>query len=303
MENGCSPLFILSTPRSFTSLLGAMLGQHPEAYGVPELNLLVEDTLKEMVSSMTDIYHVQLHGLLRTVAELYAGEQTIASVEMAHRWIVKRIDWSTGDIYKELCRRVAPLRIIDKSPACSASPKRLERIRRAFPDAYYLHLIRHPFNTGKSLMNLEAGQIMATLANSIDNSPGYAVLDPQILWYRSHSAIYDFLDTVPEQQQMRLRGEDILTDPKHYFQIVCQWLGLSWHDAAYEAMLHPEDSVYASFGPFGAQLGNDPNFLRSPIFKPQKVARGSLESSLPWRPDNQGFFPHVLELAREFGYD
>jgi len=303
MTNGCPPLFILCAPRSFTSLLAAMLGQHPEAYGVPELNLFVEDTLQEMVGAMTDVYAIQLHGLLRNVAELYAGEQTIDAIDMAHRWIVKRIDMTTGEIYKELCRRVAPLRIVDKSPANSATLRRLERISQAFPDACYLHLIRHPFDMSKSLMNLQGGQIMATLTNSIDHSQGYEVLDPQILWYRLNRTVCDFLATVSDRQQMKLRGEDLLNDPKQYLQLICQWLGWSWHDSAYEAMLHPDDSVYARFGPFGAQLGNDPNFLKSPIFKQRHVSTGSLLGALPWRPDNQGFFPHVIELANSFGYE
>ena len=32
-----APLFILAPPRSYTSLFNAMIGQHPEAYGLPEL--------------------------------------------------------------------------------------------------------------------------------------------------------------------------------------------------------------------------------------------------------------------------
>ena len=280
-----------------------MLGQHPEAYGVPELNLFVEEKLQIMMDAMTDVYSIQLHGLLRTVAELYAGEQTINAIDMAHRWIFKRIDKSTGEVYNELCRRVAPLRIIDKSPAHSASLTRLERISRAFPDAYYLHLIRHPFDMSKSLMNLEGGQIMATLTNSIDHSQGHDVIDPQFLWYRLNRTICDFLTNVPDRQQMQLRGEDLLNDPEHFLQLICQWLGWSWHDAAYQAMLHPEDSAYARLGPYGAQLGNDPNFLKSPMFKQRTVRIGSLIGSLPWRHDNQGFYPHVIELANKFGYE
>lgn len=302
MEIECSPLFVLSAPRSFTSLLAAMIGQHPEAYGVPELNLFAEDTLQDMVSAMTDIYAIQLHGLLRTVAQLYAGEQTTAAIEMANRWIVKRLKWSTEEVYKELRHRVTPKCIVDKSPAY-ISAKRLERIRRAFPDACYLHLLRHPFDMGKSLMNLKSGPIMATLNNCIDYSQGEGVVDPQFLWYRTHQVIGDFLSNVSDRQQIQLRGEDILNDPKQYFQVLCQWLGWSWNDADYEAMLHPENSAFASIGPFGAQLGNDPNFLKSPVFKPRPVSCGSLVANLPWRPDSQGFYPHVIEMARGFGYE
>ena len=47
------PLFILALPRSYTSLIAGMLGQHPQAYGLPELNLFTVDRLIES-SSMTE---------------------------------------------------------------------------------------------------------------------------------------------------------------------------------------------------------------------------------------------------------
>ena len=278
-----------------------MIGQHPEAYGVPELNMFVTDTMQEMVDTMTDVYSIQIHGLLRTVAELYAGEQTIAAISMAYRWIMTRKDRATAEIYKELCRKVAPLRIVDKSPS-NCFRERLERIRRAFPDARYLHLTRHPYNMCMSMMNLESGPTMLALANSIDYSQGDGLIDPQFLWYSMNKNICDFLATISSQQQIRLKGEDILGNPKIYFQVVCQWLGWSWNEDIHDAMLHPENSVYASFGPLMAEMGNDPNFLRSPVYNQQPVGTGSLAANLPWRPDSKEFYPHVVGMAKEFGY-
>lgn len=68
------------------------------------------------------------------------------------------------------------------------------------------------------------------------------------------------------------------------------------------AMLHPEDSPYACLGPFGAHLGNDINFLRSPAFRPGGVASPGLTGPLPWRRDGHGFRDEVLALARTLGY-
>jgi hypothetical protein len=76
------PLFILGSPRSFTSLLCAMLGQHPQAYGVPELNLFAGETVGDLLDQMKGIRQFQMHGLLRTVAELYAHEQNLVAVEI-----------------------------------------------------------------------------------------------------------------------------------------------------------------------------------------------------------------------------
>ena len=40
-----APLFLLAPPRSYTSLMNAMLGQHPQAFGLPELCLFNVSTL------------------------------------------------------------------------------------------------------------------------------------------------------------------------------------------------------------------------------------------------------------------
>lgn len=297
-----SPVFILASPRSFTSLICAMLGQHPEAYGVPELNLPLAETLEGLVQRMSGVRQLQLHGLLRTVAQLYAGEQTVLSVDLAKRWILKRLNHTTGEVYTELCRKVAPLRIIDKSPAYAVDLEVLQRIHKTFPDAHYLHLIRHPRSQGQSMMKLGEG-ILAIASDSFDYSTNPPTVDPQFAWYRTQSNIVDFLSDIPSSQQMRLRGEDVLNNPHIYFEKICQWLGLSWNASIFEAMLHPEDSPYACLGPYSATLGNDPNFLKSPIFVQRKVSPSKLEGALPWRKDGKEFIPMVVKLALDFGYE
>lgn len=296
------PLFILGSPRSFTSVVCGMLGQHPQIYGVPELNLFVADRLGEMLEWTLQNRHLMLHGLLRTVAHLYTGEQTLHSVQMAHRWILNRIVWSTAEVYWELCERVAPLRIIDKSPAYSVKPIFLQRLAMAFPEASYLHLVRHPRTQGESMMKLSGG-VMATWLASYDYSTQPPTLDPQISWYTVQCNILDFLSKVPSDRQLRMRGEDILTDPLLHLRQICKWLGISAEDDAIEAMFHPEHAFFAYPGPWGANGGADINFLRSPHFKPGKIKPSTLYGPLPWRRDRRGFHEEVIKLARMFEYD
>lgn len=295
------PIFILGAPRSFTSIICAMLGQHPEAYGVPELNLFITENLEELSEKLKGIRQFQIHGLLRTVAQLYAGEQTILSVDLAYRWILNRLHWTTGEVYIELCHKVSPLRIVDKSPVYTTNLEILNRLHETFPNAHYLHLVRHPRTQGQSMSRLANGAV-AVMTGSLDYSTKPTAIDPQYSWYKMQRNILDFLSTVPSHQQMRLLGEDILNDPHSHFEKICQWLNLGWNESIFEAILRPQDSPYASLGPYGAQLGNDPNFLKSPAFRYKPIAPSQLEGSLPWREDNKGFLPPVLQLAQEFGY-
>ena len=87
--------------------------------------------MKTFVDELANGYRqIQLHGLLRIVAQLYSGEQTLDSIDMARRWLLPRMGHSTADIYRELCRKVTPLRIVDKSPIYGLKPETLHRIPR-----------------------------------------------------------------------------------------------------------------------------------------------------------------------------
>lgn len=295
------PLFILGSPRSFTSLINGMLGQHPQAYGMPELNLFVTDTVRDMIEEFSGYRQIQLHGLLRVVAQLYAGEQTLPAVDMAKRWMLTRLDRDTGDVYRELARRVSPLRVVDKSPVYSSKREYLERLMNAFPDACYLHLLRHPRTQGVSMMKIAKG-MMAILANSVDYSVEPPVVDPQISWLEVQRNIVHCLERVPPERQMTLRGEDVLNAPNSSLRKICRWLGMRTDDDAIDAMMHPEDSPYASLGPLGAHLGNDINYLRSPALRYSRIRPSSLEGPLPWREDGAGFSDEVVAMARRFGY-
>ena len=84
------PIFILTCPRSFTSLLCTMLGQYPEVYGVPELHLFLAENMEQWLQQLKK-YPRKAQGLLRTVSQLYAGKQSMSFIAMARRWMINRI--------------------------------------------------------------------------------------------------------------------------------------------------------------------------------------------------------------------
>ncbi|MCH2169959.1 sulfotransferase [Myxococcota bacterium] len=302
--SGPPPIFVLAPPRSFTSLINAMLGQHPECFGLPELMLFNVEYLGELWEEVTDEVGAdsnRRHGLLRTVAELYAGEQTSASIELANHWAVRRKDRAASEIYREIRDRVAPLRIVEKSPAYTIEIRRMERMYETFPDARFIHLVRHPIPQCNSVMNLNHG-VFALFVNSIEYGEEEARIEPQIAWHDLNINILRFLDQVPKEQHMRLRGELLMERPREHLAEICRWLGIRDDAEAVDQMMHPERSPFACFGPVDALFGNDPNFLRRATFEPHTPKVPPLDDPVPWREDGRGLFPEVIELARAFGY-
>ncbi len=297
-----SPIFILASQRSFTSVVCAMLGQHPEVYSVPEINLFCRGTIRDFLRYAVGHWQYMLHGLWRCVAQLYAGEQTMETVEMARRWVQARVGRTTQEVYEELCRKAAPLRICDKSPAYAKNTHAMARMKKGFPDAYYIYMTRHPREQGKSVLG--APQALGTLiaSDSIDYEVQPPVVDPQFVWYETQVTVLNFLSGIPPERQYRIRGELILAEPEKQLEKICGWLGIAWSQEIYAAMCKTEDGVYANMGPYGCMWGNNPGFQKSPAFRPSKEKSSTLEGPLPWRRDQRPFRPEVVELARELGY-
>lgn len=295
------PLFILAPPRSFTSVVCGMLGQHPQMYGLPEVNLFVAETLGEMWGFYSR-RRFGRDGLLRTVAQLYAGEQTMQTVMLAQRWIQIRSSCDTGPVFKELVEKANGAMLVDKSPITILRAEYFQRLRRTFPEARFIHLLRHPRGMGGSVLKT-FGNAMALRMNSFDHGTDPPTIDPQKAWYSLHMNILTFLETVPKEQTLRIQGEMLLSDPDQHLPEIAEWLGLRTDRAAIEEMKHPERSPFACFGPPNARFGGDPNFLKAPVLKPAKGKPLSLEGPLPWRPDGKGFSREVRDLAHELGYN
>lgn len=108
--------------------MNAMLGQHPQAFGLPELCLFNVEYLMQMWVRTSDEMGNDAktrHGLLRAVAEIYSGEQTMDSVKMATHWCAARQGHSTAQVYQELVAKIHPLVAVEKSPAYTIDIKRL----------------------------------------------------------------------------------------------------------------------------------------------------------------------------------
>lgn len=295
-----APLFLLAPPRSYTSVVNAMIGQHPQTFGLPELNLFNVSKLKDLWKRVSDTFG-ERNGFLRAVAEIYAGEQTSDCIIMAMHWAAAREDQGVGDVYKELVNRLDPLIPVEKSPAYTFSVQRLFRIYETFPDARFIHLVRHPIAQCNSVMKLNDG-LFALIVNALEFEDDRAFIEPQYAWYNLNINILNFLDIVPEGQQLRLRGEDFMEHPEQHLKAICCWLGIRDDDGAIEEMMHPERSPFACFGPITALFGNDPNFLRRPSFRPHRPKLPPLDEPVPWRDDGKGMCLEVTTLAREFGY-
>ncbi len=295
-------LIILSPPRSFSSVVSTMIGQHPDLYGFPELHLFVGETVEQVM-----VHHKHRGrpqgppGLLRTLADLHDGVQTTDTVLKARTWLDERSQWSTKKLYDYLLEKIHPKIGVEKSPVTVTTPEFIERAYRFYPEASFLHLVRHPVSARKSMFEFVDRKGKSA---KLDPATGNAI-DPVRLWYNTHINIINFLNTLPLAQGTRIKGEDVLSDPDLYLPQVSEWMGIRTDKVATEEMKHPETSQFACVGPYPARGGNDGKFMMSPTLRPGKVKEPSLmdalEGDMNWAV-KEGFAPKLIKLANQMGY-
>jgi hypothetical protein len=266
-----------------------MLGQHPDTYALPETNLFTAATVGEWWL-LRDGMPWRGAGLVRSIAELRFGGQSEARVRQARRWLLQRADWPTGSVFRALRAWVHPRILVEASPRTSLHPRYLERLHDSAPRAMYLHLGRHPGDQAGSLRRLVEER------HGSSGRPRAAARAGRS-WLRHHSNIVRFLESVPPERVLRVRGEDVLADPDEQLRAIVRWLGLRDDEEPVGAMKHPENSPFARIGPPSARLGNDPSFLRDPVLR----TGGRTPGSRPWSPPRrQG--ARMLGLSAAFGY-
>ena len=113
-----SLLVILGPPRSFTTVVSAMLGQHPQMYGLPEMHLFGARNDGRMVAACAEATFNVDHGLMRVVgAVVFRRSNRGTTSRRAAGWLQRRAHFTTGMVIEELAECVRPRILVDKSPS------------------------------------------------------------------------------------------------------------------------------------------------------------------------------------------
>ncbi|WP_176438446.1 sulfotransferase family protein [Actibacterium lipolyticum] len=290
------PVFIIALPKSYTSVLSGMLGQHPSLLSVPELNLFVGDTVMDWANQPASF--IFCDGLLRTTAQLLFGAQTAMTVSQSLEWLQERADWKVKDVFDVLREHAAPSIVIDQSPIYTQRPDFTQRVLQAYPNARFIHLTRNPTAWVASMAKWgpQGEEILRMYTQAevgLDQVPS-----PIELWHAVHTGVEAFLDPLDDKQVLRVMGEDVVTQPKEILRTICEWLDLPSEDGVISEMLHPERSIFAGWGPPGARGGNNPDYLTAPQLRTRNDRDKLLKIDRSAMPVSDA----ISEYAEKIGY-
>ena len=279
-----------------------MLARNPGVFASPGLNILIKPTVGDFLDYCIERPRIA-HGLLRSIAQLYSGEQTLDSIEMARRWLVRRSSAPSEQVVGELCEKVAPARLIDR---CLLYPKDMDllhQIHQSFPDGSFLHLTRHPLEQGLAMLQSIEGVAELWEDESVESRARRQILDPQYVWFETQASIMEFSDVLLPDQYCHVKAEDLATMPENTLRRLCAWLRLPFSPEILQRMCDCKEWAFAGPGPYNAFGGTDWEPASAEVVSAQ-TATGtprSLDDALPWK-SRTGLVEPVKELARHLGY-
>jgi amino acid adenylation domain-containing protein len=243
-----SPVFILAPPRSGTTLLRVMLAGHPDLFACNELQLLHFETLADRAAAYTGKFSLWTEGLVRAVMELKSldadeaklllhryEEQGMTTLEMYQTlqdWLNEqsRSEFGTGST----TNNEQQIHIVDKSPSYALDPLALEKALTDFPDARFIHLVRHPYGMVRSFEKYHMDQVL--YLHEHDYSPQQL---GELVWLHSHRNTLEFLKKVPASRQSRIVYEELVKKPEPVMRQMCEALGIPF----YEKLLSPYEDL------------------------------------------------------------
>lgn len=295
------PLFILCPGRSFSSVVCAVIGQHPQCYGLPELYIFGADTLGELLDDWETAGRTSLIGLERTLAELHDGKQTEETVLAARAWIRANAHMTCAMVMEHIQELVGKDRIlVEKSAGFGTDGASITRAVHAYPRASFIQLLRHPRSRGvsnKKAVDDNKRMRIFGLLMGVDQ-------DYEGRWTKKHLQIHDLSTRLPPGQLIRIHGENFQRDLAVYLPQICEWLGIRADAEAIAAMMRPEDSPYSCVGPDNAKGGANRGFLENPVLDLDRMARlkdPTLDAPMDWAPDRH-FSDTTRALAHYYGY-
>jgi amino acid adenylation domain-containing protein len=214
-------VFVLSPPRSGSTLLRVMLAGHPGLFAPPELELLSFGTLGARREAFSGRDRFWLEGLLRAVMEIRGCDAATAEA-LVEDW--ERQDRSTQEVYRHLQGWLGHRILVDKTPSYALDRAVLDRAEEVFEGACYIHLIRHPCGMIRSFEEAKLDQVFFNREHPFSRREL-----AELIWLVSHQNIAAFLARVPRERQLSVRFEELLSDPAAVLGTVCAFLGIDFH--------------------------------------------------------------------------
>lgn len=214
-------IFILCPGRSGSTLLRVILAGHPQLFAPPELYLLSFNTLAERKAAFSGRNNFLAEGTIRAIMEIKNCDGERAQEMMEE---LEAQNLSTKQFFRLMQEWLPDKIIVDKTPPYAYNPQILQRAESEFENPLYIHLLRHPLATIRSMEQARVDFIVSMAEE------GFSVKQKgELMWLISHINILEFLKNVPSSRQLRVKYEDLVHNPQTDVNRLCEFIGVDFH--------------------------------------------------------------------------
>ncbi|WP_196223354.1 non-ribosomal peptide synthetase [Roseibium sp. RKSG952] len=276
-------IFILSAPRSGSTLLVRLLGNHREISAPVELHLAGFRDLGERKAYYKD-HPSLLQGFDHAVATLAGtGTKNLPPPAFNHGTTI-------SECYQYLSEQAGTRYIIDKTAGYSLSPERLESIPSLVDSPRFLVLRRHPAAVVESLTRTGLTSVYAAIREKLQDDTPEAIAE--YVWSRSNLNIDRFLERLSAPKVHTVYYEDLVLNTQRCVRNLCKWLALEEPEAPLDpyAQSHELDILSES---------------EEPPFDPGFLTHTTIEPALAYRWDEatvRDFSPDLVARMQGYGY-
>lgn len=239
-------VFILSPPRSGSTLLRVMLAGHPALFSPPELHLLPFVSMAEREKKLAASYLGEgLQEALMDLMDLDASSSVALLQDMGSK------DLSIYEVYALLQKQAKNRLVVDKSPLYALELETLQRAEEIFQGAKYIHLTRHPYATIESFVKLRMDKLLG-----VEEGNPYRVAEQ--IWVRSNRNILDFFTHLNPERYHLLHYEELVRQPEQELRRLCEFLEVAF----VPELLQPYEGERMTKGVHSSSASiGDPNFF------------------------------------------
>jgi acyl carrier protein len=283
-------LFVLSPPRSGSTLLRVILAGSSKLFAPPELHLLPYKTMGERRQALSGQHtdHL-LEGAVRGLMQLHGWEP-----EQARGFVARceQDDISTKAFYRLLQEPLQGERmLVDKTPSYVIDVDILRRIEQDFDNALYIHLLRHPCGMIRSYEESKLERLMPMVQEGNFASRELA----ELTWLTAQVNTLEFAKEVPKERWLSMRYEDIVCSPEASIRRICGFAGVPYE----EAMINPYqemDQRMTDGVDNASKMSGDLKFHLHNAINPEAATRWQ-------RFYSEGILgPQTLQIAQSVGY-
>jgi len=212
-------VFLLSAPRSGSTLLRVMLAGHPMLFSPPELHLLSFSSMQQRQEKLGITYLDE--GLLMSVMKLL-DFSVDESKQLVSEWIEQ--DLSIQEVYGNLQNFTAGRLLVDKSPTYGLNPETLNQAELLFDNPKYIYLRRHPYPAIESAARVRFDKLF-----------GAKDIDPYVfgeqIWTTLNQNISHFLKGIESDRCHSISFEHLVENPEAEMTRLCKFLDIPFDEA------------------------------------------------------------------------